>query len=395
MKSPGGTPSSRSAVQQLGLSRIREVANAGFGRTDIERFWFGESDQTTPAYIRDSAIAAIREGRTFYSHNNGIAGLRAELSAYLERLHGQAFSPSRISVTSSGVSALMIAMQALLDPGDAVTMVTPVWPNVTEIPQILGARVDRVALAPTATGWRLDLDKLLSRISADTRLVVLNSPGNPTGWVIPAEDQKILLAHCRRLGVWVLCDDVYERLVFGPGSTVAPSLLKLADPEDRVIGVNSFSKAWLMTGWRLGWLVAPAAMETDLGKLIEYNTSCTPEFIQAAGLTALAEGEPHVAALRKSLMDASAFMADQLQAIPGVDIAPPAGGMYVMLRIAGEDDAVSLCKRLVHEANLGLAPGEAFGPESAGWIRWCIATDIGRLRLGVERLANWIACSRT
>lgn len=390
----GAPPLSRDAVRALGLSRIREVANAGFGRTDIERFWFGESDQTTPDYIRNSAIAAIREGKTFYSHNNGVAGLRSALSTYLSRLHGRPFAPAQISVTSSGVSALMIAMQALLDPGDAVTMVTPVWPNVTEIPRILGAHVDRVALAPTPTGWQLDLDRLLSRITSRTRLVVLNSPGNPTGWVIQEEDQRALLAHCRRLGVWLLCDDVYERLVFDPARAVAPSFLKLADPEDRLIGVNSFSKSWLMTGWRLGWLVAPAAMETDLGKLIEYNTSCVPEFIQEAGVTALEEGEPHVAALRKSLMEASSFMTDELRAIKGVEITPPTGGMYVMLRVAGENDAVSLCKRLVQEARLGLAPGEAFGPESAGWIRWCIATDIGRLRLGVERLKEWIARSR-
>jgi len=388
------TPSSRGAVRELGLSRIREVANAGFGRADIERFWFGESDQITPDYIRNSAIAAIREGKTFYNHNNGIAGLRGELSAYLERLHGQAFAPAQVSVTSSGVSALMIAMQALLDPGDAVTMVTPVWPNVTEIPRILGARVDRVALAPTGTGWRLDVDYLLSRITSRTRLVVLNSPGNPTGWVIPPEDQKVLLAHCRRLGVWLLCDDVYERLTFDPSRTVAPSFFRWTDPQDRIIGVNSFSKSWLMTGWRLGWLVAPASMETDLGKLIEYNTSCTPEFIQVAGMTALKEGEPHIAALRASLMDASRFMAEQLSTIEGVEVTPSAGGMYIMLRIAGEREAVSLCKRLVNEAGLGLAPGEAFGPESAGWIRWCIATDIGRLRAGVDRLAEWIGRSR-
>ena len=387
-------PSSRSEVQELGLSRIREVANAGFGRADIQRFWFGESDRVTPDYIRERAIAAIRDGKTFYSHNNGAAELREAISAYLRGLHGKPFDTSRITVTSSGVSALMIAMQALLDPGDTVTIVTPVWPNVTEMPRILGARVDRVTLSPTPSGWKLDLDRLISRITPETRLLILNSPGNPTGWMIPAEDQKVLLSHCRRLGVWVLCDDVYERLVFDPASRVAPSFLRLADPQDRVIGVNSFSKAWLMTGWRLGWLVAPSGMETDLGKLIEYNTSCTPEFIQASGVTALVEGEPHVAALRKSLAGASAFMTDQLARIEGVNMTPAAGGMYVMLRLAGEPDAVSLCKRLVHEARLGLAPGEAFGPESAGWIRWCIATDNERLGLGVARLADWIVRTR-
>lgn len=387
-------PSSRHAVHALGLSLIRDVANAGFGQADIERFWFGESDQVTPDYIREAAIGAIREGRTFYSHNNGAAELRNTLAAYLAELHGRSFGQEQISVTSSGVSALMIAMQALLNPDDTVTIVTPVWPNVTEMPRILGARVERVPLAPTEQGWRLDLDRLLSRITSGTRLVVLNSPGNPTGWIMPADDQKALLAHCRRLGVWLVCDDVYERLVFSPGQRSAPSFLALADPEDRVIGVNSFSKAWLMTGWRLGWLVAPAAMETDLGKLIEYNTSCTPEFIQAAGRTALIEGEPHVEALRRSLADASGFMASQLRAIDGVEVTPAAGGMYVMLRIPGEADAVALCKRLVHEARLGLAPGEAFGPESAGWIRWCIATSPDRLRRGAERLADWVTRSR-
>jgi len=387
-------PACRSAVQELGLSRIREVANAGFGRTDIQRFWFGESDRVTPDYIRESAISAIRAGKTFYTHNSGSAALRRALSTYLQALHERPFDTSRITVASSGVSALMIAMQALLDPGDAVTIVTPVWPNVTEMPRILGAQVNRVALSPTPAGWRLDLDEILSRITPQTRMLVLNSPGNPTGWTIAAEDQKALLAHCRRLGVWILCDDVYERLVFDTAARAAPSFLRIADPEDRVIGVNSFSKAWLMTGWRLGWLVAPAAMETDLGKLMEYNTSCAPEFIQAAGETALSQGEPHIAALRRSLASASTFMTEQLARMDGVDMTPATGGMYVMLRLAGEPDGVSLCKRLVHEAGLGLAPGEAFGPESAGWIRWCIATDNERLQLGLVRLSAWMVSAR-
>jgi len=383
-------PQARQSVRGLGLSRIREVANLGFGQADVLKFWFGESDRVTPDYIQSRATSALREGRTFYTHNNGDAALRKALSTYLTNLHAQEIDVPRLSVTSSGVSALMIAMQALLEPGDRVVMVTPVWPNISEMPSILSAHVERVALTPGPGGWRLDFDKLIAAITPTTRVVVLNSPGNPTGWILPAEVRMALLSHCRRLGVWILSDDVYERLIFDPEARGAPSFLQIADPEDRLMSANSFSKAWLMTGWRLGWLVAPSALETDIGKLIEYNTSCAPAFVQDAAVTALEEGEPHIAELRGSLRSCSQMMTDRLRGIDGVEVAPAAGGMYIMFRLAGQEDAVDLCKRLIGEAAIGLAPGEAFGPEAAGWVRWCVATQEERLLQGVDRLSQWI-----
>jgi aspartate/methionine/tyrosine aminotransferase len=203
----------RSTVRSLTPSRIREIANAGFGNPDVLRLWFGESDQPTPAFIRDAGIQALAEGKAFYAHNQGVAELRAALSSYLGQLHDRSFDVERLSITSSGVSALMIAAQALLEPGDRVVVVTPVWPNVTEIPRILNAQVVRVALTPVAGEWRLDLDRLLNTITPDTRLVIVNSPGNPTGWMLPAEQQAALLEHCRRIGTWLVTDDVYERLI--------------------------------------------------------------------------------------------------------------------------------------------------------------------------------------
>jgi aspartate aminotransferase len=381
----------RARVRGLEPSKIREVANAGFDQADVLRFWFGEGDRPTPAYVREAAMAALAEGRTFYTHNQGVPELREALGAYLRRLHGRTFDAEELSITSAGVSALMVAMQAILDPGDRVVVVTPVWPNVAEIPKILGAEVVRVGLEAAGGRWRLDLDRLLAAITPQTRMVLLNSPGNPTGWTLPAEARRPLLDHCRRLGVWLLTDDVYERLVFDPALAAAPSFLPLADPDDRLVSTNSFSKAWLMTGWRLGWIAAPRALHADLGKLLEYNTSCAPDFVQAGGLAALRDGEPHVAALRADLRRRRDRLVAGLAALGGVDAPLPEGGMYAFFRLAGGGDSVETAKRLIHEARLGLAPGAGFGPEGEGWLRWCFCVADDALDDGLERLGRWLA----
>jgi aspartate/methionine/tyrosine aminotransferase len=386
---PQGTQA-RERVRRLESSKVREVANAGFGKPGLLRFWFGESDQPTPAYVREAAARALADGRTFYTHNLGALELRQALDAYLARLHGRAIGIERLAVTSSGVSALMIAMQAVVDPGDRVVVVTPVWPNLPEIPKILGAEVVRVGLAHHEGRWRLDLDRLLQAITPKTRLVVINSPGNPTGWTMTAEEQTAVLARCRKLGVWLLTDDVYERLTYDGDRAGAPSFLTLAEPDDRLISTNSFSKAWLMTGWRLGWIVAPPALLPGLGTLLEYNTSCAPDFIQAGGIAALTEGEPHVQSLRADLRDKRDRVAARLAGTPGVEASPPDGGMYVFFRLRGQGDSMALAKRLIDEAGLGLAPGVAFGPEGEGWLRWCFANADSALDEGLDRLERWL-----
>ena len=387
-------PVARERVRTLAASKVREVANAGFGVADVRAFWFGEGDQPTPLFIREAAMAALAAGRTFYTHNQGTAELRQALGAYLARLHRRAFDPDALSIASAGVSALMVTMQALLDPGDRVVAVTPVWPNLVEIPRILGAEVTRVGLRPSGGRWVLDLGALLAAITPDTRLLLINSPNNPTGWTLAAEDRAPLLEHCRRLGVWILTDDVYERVVFsapdGNGVAAAPSFLALADPDDRVVSTNSFSKAWRMTGWRLGWIVAPPALREDLGKLLEYNTSCAPDFVQAAGVAALERGEASVEVLRREMIVRRDRLLAGLRRLPGVEATTADGGLYAFFRIAGTDDSVTLAKRLIAEAGLGLAPGAAFGPEGEGWLRWCFATTAEALDDGLARLAKWI-----
>ena len=383
----------RQAVLELEESKIREVANAGMGRADVLPFWFGESDEVTPEAVRAAGIASLQAGETFYSHNLGLPELRAAVAAYASRLHGEV-APERLAITSGGVNALIVAMQALIDAGDEVLAVTPVWPNLTAQPRILGAQLRCVALQPDAEGaWQLDVPALLAAITPRTRLLVLNSPNNPTGWTLTRAEQQAILAHCRQTGTWILSDEVYERLYFRDDTAngAAPSFLDIAAPDDRLVVVQSFSKAFLMTGWRLGWLVMPPAMTPQVGKLLEFNTSCAPVFVQRAALVALAQTEAITPRIVAHLRHCRDTLVPLLQAVPGVQVGRAPGGMYAFLRLVGQNDSLQLAKRLVQEAGLGLAPGVAFAPQAEGWLRWCFASrDVARLRQGVDRLHRWL-----
>jgi aspartate/methionine/tyrosine aminotransferase len=371
----------RSVVRGLVASQIREVAEAGMGEPDILPFWFGEPDEVTPQNIRDAAVASIVAGETFYSQNLGVPELREAIGGYVTRRHRPVAS-GNVAVTSSGVNALMLTVEALVNPGDRVVCVTPLWPNLTEIPKILGAEVVRVGLQFDEEGWTLDTERLLSTLVPGTRAVMINSPNNPTGWALEREAQEAILAHCRKHGIWIIADDVYERLYYAGDS--APSFLDLADADDRVVSTNSFSKAWLMTGWRLGWIIAPPALIPDLGKLIEYNTSCAPVFVQRAGVAAITDGESTVQRTLARFRAARDFLVAQLAAIDGIAVASPPGAMYVFFRVEGVEDTLHFCKRLVREARLGLAPGSAFGPEGEGFLRWCFAASQERLMEGSD-----------
>lgn len=392
----------RQIVVDLEESMIRQVANAGMGRTDVLKFWFGESDEVTPAFIREAAITSLQQGETFYAHNLGLPELREAIAAYAGALRCAGAAPigaERIAVTSGGVNALMLAVQALVDAGDEVVAVTPVWPNLTAQPLIMGAKLCCVSLKPVAGQWQLDMAELLAAITPQTKLLIVNAPNNPTGWTLSRAEQETLLAHCRRTGTWILADEVYERLYFEPTENgCAPSFLDIAQPDDRLVVVHSFSKSFLMTGWRLGWLVMPPAMTPQMGKLVEFNTSCAPVFVQRAALVGLertAEVTPQLVAHLKTCRDT---LVPLLQAVAGVELASPRGGMYAFFRLADQGrfgDSLATAKRLVVEAGLGLAPGNAFmvnpAPEAQGWLRWCFASrDLDRLGQGVERLARWL-----
>jgi aspartate/methionine/tyrosine aminotransferase len=390
----GSSAVARDEVLALRMSQIREVANAGMARNDVLKFWVGESDQPTPAFIREATVQALMAGETYYTHNLGRPDLREALSGYLTRLHDAPFGTERLAITSSGVNALMLVSQAVVSPGDKVVVTTPAWPNIVEIPRILSARLQTVALDPAQGRWRLDLDQLMDALTPDTKALFLNSPNNPTGWTLPAQDRAPILERCRKYGIWLITDDPYERLIFGtPHGALgksAPSFLPLADEDERVVSTNTFSKAWRMTGWRMGWMVLPRSLVDSMGVVIEYNTSCAPDFIQSGAIAALNEGEPHIAELRAELSAAKDLVLNGLRALPGVEAPEPEGGMYAFFRIEGHANSMTLAKDLIAKADMGLAPGSAFGPEGEGWLRWCFANRPEKNAAGLARLAAYL-----
>ena len=382
----------RQALHNLEASKIREVANAGLGRDDVLAFWFGESDEVTPDFIRQAAIDSLQRGETFYAHNLGLPELREAVASYTSRLH-PTVDAGRIAITSGGVSALMLAVQAVVNAGDEVVAITPVWPNLTAQPAIMGAQVCCVPLVPVNGEWTLDLAAVRAAVTPATKLLIVNAPNNPTGWTMSSAEQQALLDHCRSTGTWILADEVYERLYYEPTPNgCAPSFLDIAAPDDHLIVAHSFSKSFLMTGWRLGWLVLPPALVDGMGKLIEFNTSCASVFTQRAGIAALTrtdEVTPRVVAHLKHCRDT---LVPLLATVPGVRVASTKGGMYAFFQLDGASDSLDTAKRLVTEAGLGLAPGNAFAPEAQGWLRWCFASkDPQRLVQCVDRLKSWLA----
>ena len=386
----------RTAIMDLEASKIREVANAGLGRDGVLAFWFGEGDEVTPDFVRQAAIDSLQQGETYYAHNLGLPSLRQAIADHMGQNHpgphGQGVTQDRVAVTAGGVNALMLAVQALVNTGDDVLAITPVWPNLLAQPRIMGAHLRTLSLRVVNGSWQLDLEALLAAIGPQTRLLILNAPNNPTGWTLSRQEQLAILQRCRETGTWILADEVYEALYYAPThNACAPSFLDVAEPQDRLVVVHSFSKSFLMTGWRLGWLVMPPDMTDAMGKLIEFNTSCCSVFTQRAGLAALQRRQditPRVVAHLKACRDT---LVGGIQTLPGLEVSLALGGMYAFFRIPGHDDGLATAKRLVTEAGLGLAPGEAFGSEAAGWLRWCFASqDPQRLLLGVERLRGWI-----
>jgi aspartate/methionine/tyrosine aminotransferase len=391
----------RNTVVNLRASRIREVANAGMlartGGLPLLKFWFGEGDEATPDVVRRAGIEALSRGETFYTHNLGEPALREAIAAYMHALHAsesgeRGIDADRVAVTSGGVNALMLAMQAVLEPMDEVVVITPVWPNLVEQPKILSAGVTEVPLTAFNGQWSLDMSRLLHAVTPMTKLLIINAPNNPTGWCLARDEQRTILNHCRQTGTWILADEVYERLYYAPAPrSCAPSFLDLAEPNDRVVVAHSFSKTFLMTGWRLGWLVAPSPFIEQVGKLIEFNTSCAPSFVQSAALAAL-EHEPQITArVVQHMRRCRDTLCDALRVVPRVRLQVPMGGMYAFFEIDGMDDSLAVAKNLVAEAGLGLAPGIAFGDAGQSWLRWCFATrDTQRLLQGVERLDTWM-----
>jgi aspartate aminotransferase len=361
-------------------SRIVEVSRLAFGRPDVAFLCFGESDQPSPA----AAIAALAGGETRYSDVRGLPELRHALAAYLTGLHAKPVAEDRVQVTASGMTAVAVALSAILRPGERVVMHMPLWPNLPNAARLRGARVDEIALDTAGDGgFRLDLERLARKLPG-ARALVLNTPNNPTGWTATAEELETILALCRRHGVWLVSDEVYSRLVYD-GSAAAPSLLDVAEPEDRVIVCNSFSKTWVMTGWRLGWMVLPVGAREEVSEIVEVTHSGVAPFVQRAGIAALADAGS-VERFRAHCARGRELAGAALAGLNGVRHAAPEGAFYAFIGVEGTSDSLALAKRLVTEHGVAVAPGAAFGAAGEGYLRLCFAQSEAVLQRAMERL---------
>jgi aspartate/methionine/tyrosine aminotransferase len=382
-------PAIRPAIEALPDSKIREVASPWMAHADVIPLWFGEPDRPTPAFICEAAADAMRAGKTLYTPSGGIQPLREALARYQEGLKAIAIDPERIVVTASGMSAIQLVLQALIDPDDRVVIPHPLWPNASAVIQALGGHVTPVLLEPKNGSWHLDLEKLFTGLGEDARALFLNSPGNPTGWMIGRDQQQAILDYCRKRGIWIIADEVYERIVYEGGA--APSFLSLAEPDDRVIALNSFSKTWCMTGWRLGWATVPPVLVQTLHRLNEYNTSGSATFSQWAGVTAVKEGEPFVAEQLERYRRARDLVYQRLSGNKRIRIMRPGGAFYAFFGVDGMADSLAFAKMLAGEYRVGLAPGTAFGPGGEGHLRLCFASAPETLSRAMDRIETAIA----
>ena len=389
-------PTVASSAAQVPQSRIRELAEAAMKMDGVLKLYFGESNIPTPEYIKRAAAAALEEGYTFYTENAGRPGLRQDLASYYGRLHGVKLDPlSEIVVTASGVQALNVGIRCVLNPGDEALVLTPAWPNASAIIRMDNANPMEIPLVLRGGRYTVDFDALRGAMMPRTRLLVYTSPSNPLGWVATEEEQEELLEFARRHDLWLLVDEVYERLYYRSAElgAPAPSILRKITRNDAVMVAQSFSKTYCMTGWRLGWLVARRDVGEKATQLNEFIVSHAPSFIQRAAQTALAQGEGELRQMLIRLKENRDFCLAALRQMPGVTVPSPDGAFYVFPRIDGLTDSFAFCWKLLQETMVGMAPGVAFGGGGEGSVRICYAAERTILEPAMERLARFLSKS--
>ncbi|MCP4327272.1 MAG: pyridoxal phosphate-dependent aminotransferase [Alphaproteobacteria bacterium] len=371
-------------IATLPQSGIIEVVNHGRQRDGIIQLWVGEGDQPTPRFICDAAMKGLHAGETFYTWQRGIPPLREALGDYLSALHNVHVDRERVFVTVGGMQAIMNTVQMLFGHGDEAVIPTPVWPNVFHAVQVCGAKSVQVPLTLEDGRWSLDLDRFFAACGPRTRFLFINSLGNPTGWVMPREDMIQVRDFAREHGLWIVADEVYTRFYYDRDT--APSFLEIMDPNERLIVVSTFSKNWAMSGWRIGWLVAPVELGQVYESLIQYNTSGVPGFLQRGAVTAIRDGEPFVAETIARSRAGRDLVCRRLREFPRLRFAEPDGAFYLFFAVDGEPDARRLALRLIDDCGVGMAPGTAFGPGGEEYLRLCFATSEKLLNEAIDRL---------
>ena len=375
----------RAQIRDLHTESIADLAIRARELGDVIPLWYGEGDMVTPPFIREAAKAALDEGQTFYIPNmHGYGPLNEALAGYQTRLHGRDIPVSRTTVTPGGMQALFMALELLVDTGTNVVYVAPQWPNIHNAIHLVGGEPRPFSLDFDGD-WKLDLDGLFAACDARTRAIFLSTPSNPTGWTASREEMLALLEFSRRTGIWIISDEVYGRLYFD--APVAPSILQIAEDGDRVLSVNSFSKAWAMTGWRIGWLTHPSGVAGQIGAMTQLMNSGTSGSVQAGATAAILEGEPLVEEIRQRIRTGLDLAYGALAQIPGMVLpTKPRGGMYAFFAVEGEADARKVCADILEKARVGLAPGYLFGSKANAFLRMCVCRERGQIETALGRM---------
>lgn len=370
-------------------SGIVEVVNAARERDDLIPLWVGEGDLPTPEFICQAAKASFDAGETFYTYQRGIPPLRQALAEYHEDLYGRPFSSERFFITGSGMQAIQIAVKCVASPGDEVLYPTPAWPNLAAAVELAGAIAVPVAMNLYGNRWQLDVEKLFAAVTPRTRAIFLNSPCNPSGWVASRSVLQAVLEEARKRGLWIIADEVYGRFFYGEGRR-APSFYDVAEEDDMVLFVNTFSKNWAMTGWRAGWISAPPAIGQVIENLIQYSTSGVLVPTQRAALAALKEGKTFLEEQITRAAQGRETIVNSLGSLDRLKLSEADGAFYLFLKIEGMEDSRQVALDLVRETGVGLAPGSAFGEAGRAYLRLCYACSTLRLEEAAGRIAAWI-----
>lgn len=369
-------------------SGIVELVNRGRGRENLLPLWVGEGDLPTPEFISKAAMDSLTAGETFYTWQRGIPELREALSRYHLKHFAKELATDRFIVTGSGMQAIQLAIRALLNTGDEALYFTPAWPNFAATVNLAAGVAKPVQLSWSESGFQCDMNRLRAAITSKTKVIFVNSPANPSGWTANQECLQQILDFARERGLWIIADEIYNR--FSYSASRAPSFFDIMEDNDRIVFVNSFSKNWAMTGWRVGWVTIPAQLGQQFENLVQYSTSGVPVFVQRGAIAALEEGDDFVEMQIDRARKAREILTRALAGSNRVTMVPPEGAFYLYFKVDGWPDGKAAAIDLLDKTGLGLAPGTAFGSGTEEWLRLCFNRDLNQIQDAANRLGQWL-----
>jgi len=381
------------ALQPSGLARIFDL---GRGVEGLIPLWLGESDLVTPKFIRDAAIHALEDGKTFYINARGLPALRQAIAELHTRTTGVPVEAARVTVPGAAMLAVVSALQCVASTGDNIVVVAPIWPNIFNAAKVMGVEPRLVRLEEdwNAGRWQLDLERLFAACDGRTRAFFLASPGNPTGWTLSNDEQRAILEFARKRKIAIIADEVYGILTYGV-TQHAPSFLQVADPEDALFVIAGFSKPFAMTGWRMGWLLHPRSLENAFEVSAQTNNTGAPNFLQYGALAALSpQGDEFRAELLARCARGRAVVDDFLKRQNRIRWLKPEGAFYGFLQIDGLSDSMGFAEKLALKHRVGVSPGSSFGLGDArdeAYVRICFARDADNLAEGLRRIEEGLA----